>query len=605
MLLVLFAFPFSLARASTEQWVEVSSNRFTVLSNSNEKQARHILDQFERMRWMFQILFPKANIDPSTPIVVFAAKNEKTFQSVEPEPYLAKGQLHLAGLFLRGPDKNYVLLRLDADEEHPFATIYHEYTHMQFSSISEWVPLWLNEGIAEFFQNTDIHEKDVSIGEPNAMDILYLRQNRLIPLPTLFKIDATSPYYHEEEKGSIFYAESWALTHYLEINDRMKGTHRITDYMTLLSHHEDSLTAAETAFGDLKMLQSDLESYIHASIYQHFVLSSAAAPIDQSSYQAKNLTAFEADAVRADILATVGRRNDARALLATILKADPNNVQAHETMGFLEFREGNREAARNWYEQAVKLDSQSYLAHYYFAIMSKGSQSPEQDASIESSLQAAIRLNSRFAPAYDQLASFYGMRHEKLEEARELSLRAIELDPGQLSFRMNAANVLMAMQRYADAQEVLRASLRVVKNPGDAEMVRIRIAQLDQIQAARAQQKAAVKNEANARTRVSVEERPKHPVESQVGPKQLADGVIRGVTCSYPSVIDFRVETLNKTVALYSNDYFKIELTVTGFTPSGSMNLCKDFEGMKARVQYTTSADKSVDGQVTSIEIRK
>jgi hypothetical protein len=85
----------------------------------------------------------------------------------------------------------------------------------------------------------------------------------------------------------------------------------------------------------------------------------------------------------------------------------------------------------------------------------------------------------------------------------------------------------------------------------------------------------------------------------------LADGVIRGVTCSYPSVIDFRVETPNKTVALYSNDYFKIELTVTGFTPSGSMNLCKDFEGMKARVQYTTSADKSVDGQVTSIEIRK
>src|ERR1035437_3062466 len=192
-LCVLLAFPLSLARASTEQWLEVSSNRFTVLSNSNEKQARHVLDQFERMRWMFQVLFPRASIDPSTPMVIFAAKNEKTFQSVEPESYLAKGQLHLAGLFLRAPDKNYVLLRLDADEEHPFATIYHEYTHMQFSSISEWVPLWLNEGIAEFFQNTDIHEKDVSIGEPNAMDILYLRQNRLIPLPTLFKIDATSP----------------------------------------------------------------------------------------------------------------------------------------------------------------------------------------------------------------------------------------------------------------------------------------------------------------------------------------------------------------------------------------------------------------------------
>src|ERR1035441_4270181 len=107
LLCVLQAYPFSVALASTEQWVEVSSNQFTVLSNSNEKQAGHVLDQFERMRWMFQVLFPKASIDPSTPIVIFAAKNEKTFQSVEPEPYLAKGQLHLAGLFLRGPDKNY------------------------------------------------------------------------------------------------------------------------------------------------------------------------------------------------------------------------------------------------------------------------------------------------------------------------------------------------------------------------------------------------------------------------------------------------------------------------------------------------------------------
>jgi len=231
------------AYAAPDQWVEVRSAHFTVLTDSNEKQGRHILDQFERMRWIFQTLFPKSNVDPVSPIVVLAAKNGKSFEALEPEAYLAKGQIKLGGLFIRGADKNYVLLRLDAELEHPFATVYHEYTHLQFSD-AEWMPLWLNEGTAEFIQNTEIRDKDVQLGEPSRDDILYLRQSRMIPLPVLFKVDHNSPYYHDERKGSIFYAESWALTHLLYVTDRQKGTNRVGDYMRLMKGHEDPVGAA-------------------------------------------------------------------------------------------------------------------------------------------------------------------------------------------------------------------------------------------------------------------------------------------------------------------------------------------------------------------------
>ena len=40
------------AFASPEQWVEVSSQHFTVITDSNDKQGRHVLDQLERMRRM-------------------------------------------------------------------------------------------------------------------------------------------------------------------------------------------------------------------------------------------------------------------------------------------------------------------------------------------------------------------------------------------------------------------------------------------------------------------------------------------------------------------------------------------------------------------------
>jgi hypothetical protein len=35
------------------------------------------------------------------------------------------------------------------------------------------------------------------------------------------------------------------------------------------------------------------------------------------------------------------------------------------------------------------------------------------------------------------------------------------------------------------------------------------------------------------------------------------------------------------------------------------MNPCNAFEEMKARVQYAGSSDKSIDGQVIAVELRK
>jgi hypothetical protein len=45
-------------------------------------------------------------------------------------------------------------------------------------------------------------------------NLYLLRENRLLPQPTLFP-DDRSPSYHEENKGSNFDAEWWGLTHHL------------------------------------------------------------------------------------------------------------------------------------------------------------------------------------------------------------------------------------------------------------------------------------------------------------------------------------------------------------------------------------------------------
>jgi tetratricopeptide (TPR) repeat protein len=560
------------------------------------------------MRWVFQTLFPKLNVDPPTPIMVFAAKNGKTFQSVEPQAYLAKGQLSLAGYFLTAQDKNYILVRLDAEQEHAYATVYHEYTHLQFRSAGSWMPLWLNEGLAEFFQNTDIHEKDVILGQASVDELMFLRQQSLIPLPVLFKVDASSPYYHEEQKGSIFYAEAWALTHFLMITDRENKTDRLTTYLNLMSHHEDSVAAAEKAFGDLKRLQAGLENYIHASQYKQFIMQSAAAPIDEASFTVKSLTQVDADADRAEILALVQREKEAREIIDAILKTDPNNVRAMETMGGIELHSGNSAGARKWYGEAVKLDSKSYLANYYFATISMRSGGNDDDEAIESSFRAAIQLNPKFGPAYDGLEAFLVMRHTKLDEASSLANNAVRLDPGNLYFRMNAANVASSMGHYTDAIAILQIASKLARNRSQADLVQMRIDQLNQVQQAQAERAPRDSGGPGPGRPVTevvdVPNTPKHPADAN-GPKHSFVGVLRQVTCSYPSVMEFQVEGAKSVVKVYSNDFTKIDFTVVGLTFNGSMNPCKDLNGMKAQVQYAETTDKSVDGQVIAIELRK
>ena len=348
--LLLLACVFSrFAAAAPQQWEQITSDHFTLITDANEKDGRHILDQFERMRWVFGRFFPNLNPESAIPITVFGVKNGKEFESLLPPDRIGKNQMQLAGLFMRGSDKNYILLRLGTNEDHPYATVYHEYTHQQFAAGHVSLPLWLNEGMAEFMQNTEFRDKDVVVGEGSRDDILYMRQNSLIPLTVLLKVDEKSPYYHEEQKGSVFYAESWALTHYLMINDHAAHNAAVSKYAYLVGNGADPVAAAQQCFGDLHQLESALHAYIDHGEYMALALPSAAAPIDETNFKARTLSQTDVEAAQADLMAYNERTDDARALIDKVLKDDPNNIQAHETMGFLASRKGDFAEALKWY----------------------------------------------------------------------------------------------------------------------------------------------------------------------------------------------------------------------------------------------------------------
>lgn len=614
-LLSIFILVFSLtviSWAKQDAWIEVTTPHFVVVTNANEKQGRRAADQFERMRAVFHTAFPKLKLDPGSPIIVLAIKDEKDFRALEPEAYLAKGSLKLGGLFLRAADKNYVLMRLDAEGDHPYSVIYHEYTHLLMSKSAEWIPLWMNEGLAEFYQNTDIREKEVSLGEASPENILLLRQSKLLPLATLFTIDEKSPYYHEENKGSIFYAESWALMHYIQTKDFKEKTSRLAEYANLLTQNVDPVTAATRTFGDLNRLYSSLEGYVRQGSFSYLKMNSA-TDVDDSTFKLESLSPPQADAIRADFLAYNNRTADAHALLDQALQVDPKNVSAHETMGFLAFRQGQLDEAKKWYAQAVQLDSKSFLAHYYYAAITMNSTpTGPDDSQIEKSLRTSIQLNPSFAPSFDRLAVFLAMRQRDLDEAHRMGLMAVALDPANIGYRINVANILVAMGQGKNAVNVARETAKLAKTPAENQAAQnelVRVLQYADYQERVGGRTQEIKDETSASqievTSSVVAPRPllqKQFVPS--GPHHFLVGVLKNVRCA-DSGMDLTVASGAKILPLRSDNYYKIEFTALNVQLREDLKPCTDLENRPAKVEYVESADKSDIPHLIAVEIHK
>src|SRR5215469_5089191 len=149
-------------------WIELRSPNFIVVTNAGERQARRTASQFEMIRAVFREYFGEKQESDEQPVIIVAAKDENTLKGLLPEYWAQKGAAHPAGIYLGGSDADYIALRLDVglDQEayEPFEPIYHEYVHYLTRRLIARLPLWMVEGLAEFYGNTRFESKVVYLG---------------------------------------------------------------------------------------------------------------------------------------------------------------------------------------------------------------------------------------------------------------------------------------------------------------------------------------------------------------------------------------------------------------------------------------------------------
>jgi tetratricopeptide (TPR) repeat protein len=357
---------------AADSWVEARSAHFVVVSDAGEGRAREVAWQFEQIRGLFSKLLP-LRTDPARPIMILAARNEESLQTLLPEFWAQKGRARPAGVFFNGPDRHYVALRTDVgDESHH--VVYHEYAHLVSRMNYFGLPLWLNEGLAEFYAGAIVREQQIRFGRIHPWHIRLLRHVELLPLETLLTVDHGSPHYNETNRVSIFYAQSAALTHYLMVANDGAQRKKLADFLGLLSQNVEEIEAARRAFGDVKALEKALESYIRQL---SFMEVRAQVGIEKERLATRSLSLAEGAAVRGEFLAWRNHAEEARALIESALEQDPQLGRAHQSMGALQFVLGNKREAVQSFEKAARLSKDSYLSHYWSGAVDAGTPSAE------------------------------------------------------------------------------------------------------------------------------------------------------------------------------------------------------------------------------------
>jgi len=462
-----------------DDWLKAQSNHFTLIGDASEKDIRNAGMRLEQFREAFsqiisQIISP-AFIDSSVPITVIVFKNDSAYRPFKP---LHQGRpADVSGHFQSSGDSAYIALAAGRGERNPYAVIFHEYIHALTSggSLPAPLPTWLSEGLAEYFSSFEATGggKKGRIGAAIAGHARLLRERSLIPLETLLAADQTSPFYVESEKKGLFYAESWALTHYLLRQDGRRSQFR--EFINSLAQGKPADRSFKQAFQtDYATLEQELKNYISRGAYPTEDVTFAR----QLGFNAELKTAplSEAGALTylGDLLWRIQRSVDGEALLNRALSIDPSLAAAHQSLGTLRLRQNRYAEARRHFRRAIEAGSQDFLSHYYYALAIHREQVDESQyvsdlpedsvREMRASLGRARQLNPDFADTYKLLAFINLVTNENLDEAINLINRAIALAPHREDVVYTLAQIQMRKNDYAAARQTAQTLAGAAKS---------------------------------------------------------------------------------------------------------------------------------------------
>jgi tetratricopeptide (TPR) repeat protein len=196
-------------------WIRVRSERFDIVSNTSEARTRELVADVETLA--AALMQVSERFLPSrrrATVFIFERRRES-------QPYFdllfSQENARATGAYVRydgggvmiidGSRKVGPLRRGDPG----IRTAMHELIHDLLRQVDSAPPLWLEEGLAEYFSNARVDGQRVTAGEPIREHVDLMARRNLMTLDELFAVKAESL----DGASPHFYAQSWAVVNWL------------------------------------------------------------------------------------------------------------------------------------------------------------------------------------------------------------------------------------------------------------------------------------------------------------------------------------------------------------------------------------------------------
>lgn len=432
-------------------WLRLRGTDTELLTDAGEKQGRRALNRLEQIR----AVLPASGEDNGRELRVVLFDSEKEFREY------AQDQTTSA-LYLSGLEHDYIVTY--AGGELP-RVVTHEFVHFLLNQSRVPLPPWFEEGTAELYSNTQINSKRVRIGKE-----LEAHMNRLLSRPWLTakqlaadRPDTIPKQEDQEQAENMFYAESWALMHMLNLSPNYRD--HLPQFIMLLANGTDGSEAFRTAFGrDFERALAELPSYLKKI---RSVQLDIPPPKPLVAAPAEPLSEVTAALVRGDVALRRGLTEKARTLFEQAAREHPDSATAEAGLGMLAMTQNRPGDARRYLEKAIQLDDKDATILFEYALLERDAGAGTER--VREMLEKVVALNPNFGEA-QLLLGVRATDDRNYDRAVAYLHDAARLLPRQ-SYVWHA--LAYAQQKLGRFPEALEAAQRAVRTATTDEQERM------------------------------------------------------------------------------------------------------------------------------------
>ncbi|MCU1384871.1 MAG: hypothetical protein JWL71_3568 [Acidobacteria bacterium] len=447
LLVAVMASACALADAAEPRWTAVRSGSMTVLGDQPANALRDIAQELEQFRAVLGRLSASGRPAATAPTLVYVFGSRKTFEQFVP---LRNGRpLSVGGYFQRGVDTNTIALSTEG-----FAgsapIVFHEYTHLLLGSALRAVPVWLNEGLAEYYSTYRLRSggKGADIGLAIAPHVALLRQ-RFLPLAQLLTVDHASDLYNEGERRSIFYAESWALTHYL-MTELPSGPMLINQFAGAIAGGTNPEAAFAATFGRTPAaFEPQLRAYLRGLTFKSWIYTFNERLQADAPAPARVVSPAEAQAWLGDLQLRINRTSEAARRIEAAVAAEPGAAAVQLTLARLRLAEARTPDADAALARAVRAAPDDFDIQYGAGVtmlqsadVTTGDERGEVIQRASDALTRATTIDAQSPDAFGWLA-YAGLLQRNWNDAGRAIALAVMLAPGRTDFRLRQADIMI------------------------------------------------------------------------------------------------------------------------------------------------------------------